>query len=74
MRLIELGLAGVWFSSVSAFTVSATFIPADGFWEAACPLGSNKKAGGGGKFSKLPMEDVLVIEEVLLIGGGGFWF
>lgn len=27
MRLIELGLAGVWFSSVSAFTVSATFIP-----------------------------------------------
>lgn len=40
-------------------------------------LGSNKKAGGGGKFSKLPIFEfwpnpvVLVMDEVRLIGGGG---
>lgn len=37
-------------------------------------LGSRRNAGGGGRCSKLPMElVVLVIDEVLLIGGGGFW-
>lgn len=38
-------------------------------------LGSKRKAGGGGKCSKLPIEEafVLVIDEVLRIGGGGFW-
>lgn len=40
-----------------------------------CGVGSSRKAGGGGRFSRLPMEDaefvVLVMEAVLRIGGGG---
>lgn len=40
--------------------------------EIAHPDGSSKNAGGGGRFSKLPIDAAaLVIEDVLLIGGGG---
>lgn len=54
-----------------------TYSPGDGA-TFCCGVGSSKKAGGGGRFSKLPMEEdevavlaVFVIDAVLLIGGGG---
>lgn len=90
MRLMELGLAGVCFSSVRALTVSATFIPgifalSFGFARrdcepvcfCCCVEGSRRKAGGGGRFSRLPIAEgwaaveVLVMEDVRRIGGGG---
>lgn len=46
-----------------------------GEWALECTgLGSKRNAGGGGRCSKLPRAAVfaLVIEEVRLIGGGGF--
>ena len=72
-RLMALGLAGVCLSSVNALTVSATLIPEPGPF--AVPVGSRRKAGGGGRFSKLPTgvkgRFVFVIDDVRLIGGGG---
>lgn len=44
-RLRTLGLAGIWFNSVNAFTVSPT-LPGD-----VRPAESSKYAGGGGKLS-----------------------
>lgn len=71
------------FSSVRALTVSATLTPPMGAGAGgagnglADDTGSRRKAGGGGRFSRLPTGVsgllVFVIEEVRRIGGGGLF-
>ena len=74
-RRIAFGLAGVCFRSVRALMASATFTPLIG--DLTLGEGSKRKAGGGGRFSTDPTGVrglfVLVIDDVLRIGGGGLF-